>query len=178
MLMKQYFEYGPWKVDVDIVATKAYYENLPVRLINNREIDLKKILDKEQITFFENFGIDLSKVEASFLQYDEDEENLDHGTYFIRTLFLGDLYSITKDQQDMYFETCDEDDTLVFSESDRERVMVSESESMLDTEVCGMAVIFSPPLLYYALKAEDEDINEKYKNWFCGETFVKAIIKK
>lgn len=90
-------------------------------------------------------------------------------------MFCGDLYSIPQNQKDLYFDK--EDDNSIFLAREIENVTISGEVSLFDTEECGMIIVFLHPVLFKTLRAEDDDLDEKYRRWLCGEAFVKAIVK-
>ncbi|KIR03846.1 hypothetical protein P261_02661 [Lachnospiraceae bacterium TWA4] len=167
------YEYGPWKVGVDIERTKEYHQSIT----SNLDVNLKTILTAEQVEFFESFGIDLTKVEVHHNKRVEDEEEtIFSDVYSIRAMLCGDLYSISREQEELYFEEDDTDEESLFVEGERENVVVSDSGSLFDTGYSGMIIAFSHPVMYRALQAENNELDEKYRKWFCGEVFVKAIV--
>ncbi|GEM_PF-4878135 len=166
-------EYGPWKIGVDVGHTREYYQSIQ----GNLDVDLKKILLPEQIAFFESFGIDLTKVEVHHNKRAEDEqETIFSDVYIIRAMFCGDLYAISKEQEELYFEEADNDDESLFFAGEKEKVVVSDKGNMFDTQEQGMIIAFSHPVMYQALHSENGELDSKYRKWLCGEAFVKAIV--
>lgn len=70
--------------------------------------------------------------------------------YMIRAIICGELCGIPKYQEEFYFGAYDNDDEPLFPICDELNINVSD----------------------------EENVDEKYKQWFCGECFIKAIIKK
>ncbi len=167
------YEYGPWKVGVDIEKTKEYYQTA----VGDIDVDLSMILTHKQIKFFEMFGIDLSKVEVHHNKRAEnDEETIFSDVYIIRAMFCGDLYSISKDQEELYFEDADSNEEPFFFEGEKNNVVISDKGSTFDTEESRMLIAFSHPVMYRAFHSENDELDDKYRKWLCGEAFVKAIV--
>lgn len=173
--MEKIESYGPWKVKIDVESTKDYYKNEwsecdYIDLPKVDDIDLMSILSCKQRDFLENFGIDISKAIVEKINFEGYE------IFMIRALFCGDLYGIPKDKEEFYFDT--EDGGPIFPLEVKSKIDISESEELL-VERDHMLISFAHPILFLSLHVENEDdIDAKYKKWFCGKVFLKVVIKQ
>ena len=166
------------EISIDIDATQDYYKKFCSEGNEcDDNINISDILTLEQKYFFEKFGIDLSKVMIKHCSIPEnEEESLFSEIYMIRAIICGDLCGIPKYHEEFYFGAYDNDDEPLFPICDELNINVSDEGDLFE-EICGMLISFSHPLPFFALK-DEEKVDEKYKQWFCGECFIKAIIKK
>ena len=99
-------DFYPWKIDVDIEATKQFYDEndwSEDRAANQKFCD---VMTGKQKQFFSALGIDIHKVKAEERVHEiPDEEETPGGKIYVRTLdflFCGTFLSIPDYQWNLY----------------------------------------------------------------------------
>lgn len=164
------FDFEPWKLEIDVEATKGHYGNKEY----NGNIDLAnkvmKILTEEQKDFFTLLGIDISKADMREYIYDFPEENPPTKTSSIIISFLlcGRFCEIPEFQNKLYWEG----DEKIFTDqapTDLTVVRVGNGEYFPTYDVNNMAVIFKHP--FFSIQ------DQKFEKWECGYMLGEAVIK-
>lgn len=164
------FDFEPWKLDIDVDATREQYRNKEC----NRNINLTnkviQLLSKDQKDFFTSLSVDISKADMKENIYDFPEENPPEKTLSIQIRFMmcGRFSAIPEFQNELYWEG----DEKIFIDrfpTDLNVVNASNGKYFATYNVDTMAVIFKHPITSIQ--------NEKFKKWECGYVLGEAIIK-
>ncbi|NME48489.1 toxin-antitoxin system protein [Enterococcus gallinarum] len=165
-----FLECYPWKLDVDIEATKQLYVE------NNYSIDqavntaFMESLTLNQRTFFDSLGVDLMKIEIDPMVYDipEDEETPATKIHRIMVHFLlkGCFLALPQYQKDIY------SDEAVFGNMfpNSIKVLSSAEEDYIKPfhNGIGLGIFFKHPCGHY----EDK----KFQVWDCGYLMGSILV--
>lgn len=163
-------EYYPWKLEWKADETKQYYTDHDLaedKADNNR---LMRLLTEKQRAFFEQLGVDLSKV---WVERTEFTTGKTRTIYEIHFLFRGALKSITSFQAEVY------QDPEFFGKGIAKQVEVIDIDPIKTLKwknknqgnnIDRMMVSFKHPSAFYD--------NEEYQEWECGYVCGVALLKK
>lgn len=157
----------PWEIDVDIEATKRFYEENDCsedKVVNQW---FYAAMTQKQKDFFASLGVEIDKVKAAERVHEiPDEEELPGGKIFIRTLdFLlcGDFLAIP----DYQAHICGEEDLTGMKLPDALKIItMPEGEKLPTYNIDGWNCVFKHPIFHM-----DES---KFEKWDCG--FVMGSI--
>lgn len=164
------FEFTPWQLDVDIEATRVFYESNDYSKDKALNEDFIESLTKEQKYFFDSLGVDLLKIEIDKVLYDIPEDGempaLKMQKIFVNFLIKGKILALPQYQKDLY------EDEEVFGKAfpDSIKVLSSDDEDYLKTynNGIGAGIVFKHPCFHYD--------NEKFKEWNCGYILGSILI--
>ena len=158
------FDFYPWKIDVDVEKTRRFYQENDYS--SNKEWNkmFVEVLNESQIDFFDNFGIDLMKIEIEKHDFVDNEEV--PYIYSIDFLIYGRFLRLPKEQLDVYL------DEEVFGASiDLQSIESIETDDMVvyDSLGLGTGIRFKHPATHF----EDEQFQE----WECGYIAGALIVR-
>lgn len=152
------YNYYPWKIEVDVDKTKKIYEenNFCVNKCVNAQFI--SYLNKKQISFFKDLGVDVEKINVSCNQLDGLK------VYESKFIISGKLLSLTNFQAEIY------SDVELFGPSIYKYVETIDMKDLgLDNGIDDMIVSFKHPISFYK--------NKIFKEWNCGYVLVFVILK-
>lgn len=154
------FDFFPWKIDVDLGSTKQFYEKnyLSTDAFINEKFT--KSLTQKQLDFFDNLGVDLSKVSIEYHEAVFDYKEV----YEVKYLLCGKLKSIASFQAKVY------SDDDVFGSDIFQSVEVVDTADFELNKIDGMNITFKQPVTGF----EDE----RFEKWDCGYVCGMAILKR
>lgn len=165
------FDFYPWKMDVDVEATKQFYiEN---DFAKEREVNAKfyENMSEKQKNFFISLGVNAEKIEIEEKMYDIPEENdmprAKIHICSIKFLVCGKMLSLPDYQKEIY------GDEEVFGETFSNTITVvemPEGEKLPVFDVDGMGCVFKHPYFHF-----DKEV---FKQWDCGYVLGTILIMK
>ncbi len=160
------FDFKPWKLDIDVDATRELY-------LNNKSINISNkvmsVLSENQKVFFESLGVDVIKTDIKKYIYEFPETEQPSTIISVKISFLmcGKFCEIPEFQEELYWKG----DEKIFTEQWPKElgvVRIDNSEYITIYDLENMAVVFKHP--YTSIE------DEKYSKWGCGYVLGDAII--
>lgn len=164
------FDFNPWKLDIDVEATKKFYIETDYALDKDVNLEFIDSLTKEQRAFFDSLGIDLMNIEVDKEIYDipEDDEISEQKIYRLAVNFLmkGEILTLPQFQKDLYSD----EETFGVTFPNTITVISSKEDDYVkiyDNGI-GAGIVFKHPYFYYDI--------EQFKKWDCGFVLGSALI--
>ena len=164
-------EYYPWKMEVDIEATKRLYLLRDDSKEKNTNKKIYGLMTDKQKDFFEALGIDILKIDMEEKIHAIPEDgDLPGGRIYVRTLnflFCGKFLSIPEYQEMIY------GDEEMFGRELPETLEIRrepEEDALPVYDIDGLACVFKHP--YFR---SDEPI---FRNWDCGYVLGSILTMK
>lgn len=158
------FDFYPWQIEVDIDKTRKFYQENDFS--SNKEWNNKfvALLNPMQKNFFDDLGIDLTKIEIEKRDFVDNEEV--PYIYSINFLFCGRFLSLPKEQLDIY------SDEEVFGTSiDWDSIETIETDDLVvyDELGLGTGIRFKHPVIHFE--------GEQFEEWDCGFVAGAFIVR-
>lgn len=164
-------DFYPWKIDVDIEATKRFYDEndwSEDKAANQKFCD---VMTGKQKQFFSALGIDVHKVKTEERVHEiPDEEETPGGKIYVRTLdflFCGTFLSIPDYQWNLYN---DEEIVGMRLPETLEVVEMPEGEKLPVYDIDGWCCVFKHPFF----RMEEK----RFKQWDCGYVLGSILLMK
>lgn len=164
------FDFYPWKIDVDIEATKQFYMEKEYATSKNKNTKFYQHMSKKQNSFFDSLGVDVEKMEIEETLHDIPEEDGMAATKIyvcsIHFLICGEIISLPDYQKHIY------EDEEVFGVTFPNTINVIEmpEEKISFFDVDGLPCVFKHPCFHFT--------HEKFKKWDCGYILGSILIMK
>lgn len=156
------FDLYPWRVDFDIESTRDFYKE------NNLSIDaelnekFKRSLHLTHKLFFENIGVDISKVRVEEIECCPDENGNNH-KLSVDFLVCGKFLAIAEFQKEIYGNIDEFKD-------DVEKVEVLEYDfpPFVNIDDMGSGLVLKHP----SIKFDSEEFNKWDCGFICGSVII------
>lgn len=162
------FNFYPWKLDVDIEATKQFYAEKEYVKGRNENTKFYQHMTKKQKYFFDSLGVDVVKMEIEEKLHDiPEEDGMSAVKLYVCTinfLICGKIVSLPDYQKHIY------EDEEVFGKTFPDTINVIElpDEELTLFDVDGLECAFKHPCFHFD--------NKKFKNWDCGYILGTILI--
>ena len=163
------FEFYPWKIDIDVEATRQLYEENDYaedKAFNRRLADT---MTQQQKNFFSSLGVDIHKMRAEEKIHDiPEEDGMSGGKIAVQKIdfFLcGKFLAIPDYQQELYG---DEEIAELQLPDALQIVKMPEENKLPIYDIDGWGCVFKHP--YFR--------NEKCKKWDCGYVLGSILMMK
>ena len=170
-MMNMLFDFYPWKMDIDIEATKELYIKRNYAKDSEVNKNIFNTMSKKQKDFFMSIGVDILKVKAEEKVYDiPDDEELSGGKIYSMSLdFLicGKLLSILDYQEEIYI---DEEVFGMNLPSYLKVIKMVEEQEFPIYDIDGWGCVFKHPLFRFE--------EEEFKKWDCGYIAGTILLMK
>lgn len=168
-------EFGPWKLEVDIEATKKLYQEKNYALDRRLNQRFSEHLTEDQRTFFASLGVDPLRIrlERKIWEFSgEDQLGFEGKIYRTAMDFLvcGKFLAIPADQMEIYGDgECFGKEAL----RDLEITDTQEGIGMYDAQGLGIGIRFKHP----GFHREEFGVDEKtWESWDCGILLGSTLI--
>ena len=165
------FDFYPWKMDIDIKATKQLYERKDYAKDRNANKTMFQEMSEKQRNFFISVGVDILKAKVIEKVHNiPSDGELTGGKIYSRTLdFLmcGKFLSIPDYQEEVYSD----EEILGMNVSHSLRVISMPEEQKIPVfDIDGWGCVFKHPLFRFG--------EEDFKQWDCGYIAGTILLMK
>lgn len=157
------FNFYPWRIDVDIEATKQIY----IEKEHTMSKELYEKLSEKQKFFFASMGVDIRKIQIEERTHNIPEENEKFYLCTLNFLIFGKFLDIPDYQENLY------SDEEVFGNTLPDTlniIQMPEEQSIPTFDIDGWMCVFKHPYFKF-----DES---RFKKWDCGYILGAILLMK
>lgn len=164
------FDFYPWKLDVDIEATKQFYMENDSAKECEANVKFYENMSEKQKEFFASLGVDVTKIEVKEKTHDIPEEDGMEAVKLyvcsVNFLMCGKILALPDYQKEIYR------DEEIFGKTfpDTINVIEMQEEKLPIFDVDGMGCVFKHPCFYFSQK--------EFKQWDCGYVLGTILIMR